>query len=120
MPKQSCTAEDYWALPEGVRAELIDGELWDLASPSRVHQEIVHALDMGVGNHIDSHGGPCKVYPASFAVNLFADELVAAVAVHPHPDTQLTWHCLPVLGKARTAVKPADRRPFGGPIGTCP
>ena len=38
------TAEDYWNLPEGVRAELIDGELWDLASPSRKHQEIVSAL----------------------------------------------------------------------------
>ena len=40
-PKQNCTSEDYWALPEGTRAELIDGELWDLASPSRTHQEIV-------------------------------------------------------------------------------
>ncbi len=26
------TADDYWSLPDGVRAELIEGELWDLAS----------------------------------------------------------------------------------------
>ncbi|MBR3226606.1 MAG: Uma2 family endonuclease [Atopobiaceae bacterium] len=73
-PKQSCAAEDYWAQPEGVRAELIGGELWDLASPSRTHQEIVHELDKKLGNHIDAHGGSCKVYPAPFAVNLFADD----------------------------------------------
>ena len=74
LPKQNRSAEDYWALPEGVRAELIDGELWNLASPSRAHQEIVHELDKKLGNHIDAHGGPCKVYPAPFAVNLFADD----------------------------------------------
>ena len=29
-----CTAEDYWNLPEGERAELIDGQLYALASPT--------------------------------------------------------------------------------------
>ncbi len=74
LPKENCTADDYWALPEGVRAELIDGELWGLASPSRVHQEIVMEVSARLKNHIDSHGGAYKVYPAPFAVNLFADE----------------------------------------------
>ncbi len=74
LPKENCTADDYWALPEGVRAELIDGELWDLASPSRAHQEIVMEVSARLKNHIDSYGGACKVYPAPFAVNLFADE----------------------------------------------
>lgn len=74
LPRTRCVADDYWALPEGVRAELIDGELWDLASPSRMHQEIVHALDRQLGNYIEDHGGSCKVYPAPFAVNLFADD----------------------------------------------
>ena len=74
LPKPTFTAEDYWTLPEGVRAELIDGQLWDLASPSRAHQEIVSELHVRLKNHIASHGGSCKVYPAPFAVNLFADE----------------------------------------------
>lgn len=39
-----CTAEDYWNLPEGERAELIDGQLYALASPSRIHQEIIIEL----------------------------------------------------------------------------
>lgn len=74
LPKPIATAEDYWALPDGVRAELINGELWDLASPSRAHQEVVHIIDRSLGNFIAEHGGPCKVYPAPFAVNLFGDD----------------------------------------------
>ncbi|MCI5449847.1 MAG: hypothetical protein MR433_09540, partial [Coriobacteriaceae bacterium] len=36
LPKpRSFTAEDYWNLPEGVRAELIDGELYDMTPPNR-------------------------------------------------------------------------------------
>ena len=74
LPKDICTADDYWNLPEGVRAELIDGEFWDLAAPSRKHQEIVSVIHRRLGNYIEEHGGPCKVYPAPLAVNLFADE----------------------------------------------
>jgi Uma2 family endonuclease len=74
LSKPVFTAADYWALPEGARAELIDGELWDLASPSRLHQEIVSELTMQFKNHIAANGGSCKVYPAPFAVNLFSDD----------------------------------------------
>ncbi|MDO4797437.1 MAG: Uma2 family endonuclease [Coriobacteriales bacterium] len=74
QPKANYTAKDYWALPEGTRAELIDGELWNLASPSREHQEIVLALSAGLLSHITAHKGTCKVYPAPFAVNLFRDD----------------------------------------------
>lgn len=38
------TEEDYYNLPDNVRAELIDGKFYDMASPSRIHQEIVHFL----------------------------------------------------------------------------
>ena len=72
--KPDLTARDYWALPEGVRAELIDGELWDLAAPNRLHQEIVHALDVAFVEHNLPRGGSCKVDPATFAANLFADD----------------------------------------------
>lgn len=67
------TAEDYWALPEDARAELIDGELWALASPSRKHQEVLGELFHFAKLHIAAHGGSCKVYQAPFAVNLFGD-----------------------------------------------
>lgn len=74
LPKPEYTAEDYWALPEGERAELIDGELWDLAAPSGTHQEIERELLTDLNIFIRKHGGPCKVFPAPYAVNLFADD----------------------------------------------
>ena len=36
LPKQHAyTSEDYWNLPDGQRAELIDGQLYNMATPSR-------------------------------------------------------------------------------------
>ena len=74
LSDNSYSAEDYWNLPEGTRAELIEGELWDLAFPSRIHQEIVAELTTNLRTTIRNNGGACKVYPAPFAVNLFADD----------------------------------------------
>ena len=74
MPSDNYSAEDYWTLPEGVRAELIDGELWGLASPSRIHQEIVAELTARLRSTIKDKTGACRVYPAPFAVNRFADD----------------------------------------------
>lgn len=74
MPVPHMTADDYWGLPDGQRAELIDGQLWDLAAPSRVHQGISARLTAAFLNFISSRGGACKVYPAPFAVNLFGDD----------------------------------------------
>ena len=68
------TSEDYWNLPEGTRAELIDGKFYDMAPPSRIHQEISYQLSRVIGNYIAEKGGNCKVYPAPFAVNLDADD----------------------------------------------
>lgn len=68
------TSEDYWNLPEGTRAELIDGKFYDMAPPSRIHQEISYQLSRVIRNYIAEKGGNCKVYPAPFAVNLYADD----------------------------------------------
>lgn len=39
LPKNnSYTIEDIFALPEGKRAELIDGQIYDMAPPSPFHQ----------------------------------------------------------------------------------
>lgn len=68
------TAQDYWNLPEGTRAELIDGQLYSMAPPSRRHQELSFSIARKIADYIDSHNGDCKVYPAPFAVNLNADD----------------------------------------------
>ena len=68
------TEEDYYKLPENVRAELIDGQFYYMSAPSRIHQKILSALHICIGNYINSKGGPCEVYPAPFAVKLFEDD----------------------------------------------
>ena len=68
------TEEDYYNLPDDVRAELINGQFYNMASPSRIHQEVVHFFDMKIGNYINSKNGSCKIYPAPFAVKLFNDK----------------------------------------------
>lgn len=67
------TEEDYYNIPEDVRTELIDGQFYDMASPSRVHQEILNFLSTEINIYIRSKKGNCKVYPAPFAVKLFQD-----------------------------------------------
>ena len=75
LPKE-CTyvAEDYWRLPDGQRAELIEGLFYDMAPPSFKHQKLVSELTQSIGKYIKEHGGQCEVIPAPFAVNLNADE----------------------------------------------
>lgn len=76
LPKKEeiYTSKDYWALPEGIRAELIDGALYDMAPPSRVHQKIAMFLSTKFNTHIRDHKGKCEVYAAPFAVNLDAQD----------------------------------------------
>ena len=62
------TYEDILALPEGERAELIDGEMFMMASPGRKHQEVGAWLFSQVYNFICQRKGKCKVYYSSFAV----------------------------------------------------
>lgn len=68
------TAEDYWNLPEGKRAELINGKFYDMAPPSRIHQKLVFSLSRKIADYIDTQNGKCEVYIAPFAVNLHADD----------------------------------------------
>lgn len=68
------TAEDYWNLPAGKRAELINGKLYDMAPPSWDHQQIAFGLARALADHIDRNGGLCKVCPSPVAVNLTADD----------------------------------------------
>ena len=68
------TVEDIYALPEGHRAELIDGRIYDMAPPSTMHQRILLKITRKIADHIDAHGGQCEVFPAPFAVFLNKDE----------------------------------------------
>ena len=67
------TEEEYYNLPEDIRAELINGQIYNMAPPSRIHQELLGFLFKKIANYIDLKKGTCKVYPAPFAVKLFED-----------------------------------------------
>ena len=52
--KKSYTIVDYYNLPENVRAEIIDGQIYYQAAPSRIHQEILGELYTIIHNYIKS------------------------------------------------------------------
>lgn len=64
------TVDDFYDMPEDIRAELIDGEIVYMASPSRIHQELLGELYNIIKNHIKAKDGKCRVYPAPFSVQL--------------------------------------------------
>ena len=77
MPQERIyTSEDYWNLPEGQRAELIDGKLYAMVPPSRIHQKLYILTAAAILNHIQSNKGTCEVYTAPLTVNLNADDKV--------------------------------------------
>ena len=70
------TIEDINNLPEGQRAELIDGKLYMMATPSMIHQRIVMELSYKIRDYIEQHNGSCEVFPSPFAVFLNADDKI--------------------------------------------
>ena len=62
--------EQYEALPEDVRAEVFDGEIYDMASPSEDHQIISMELSTILNTYIKSKKGACRVFHAPFDVKL--------------------------------------------------
>lgn len=75
LPKSdNYTIADIYALPEGNRAELIDGQIYDMAPPNRIHQKLVSQFTKILGQQIEKNTGSCEVYPAPFAVFLNKDD----------------------------------------------
>ncbi len=72
--KLGYTSMDYWNLPEGSRAELIDGQLYDMAPPDFMHQKLVSVLHYTIFDYIKTKKGTCEVIPSPFAINLNADD----------------------------------------------
>lgn len=64
---------DIYALPDGQRAELIDGQIYDMAPLNFIHQKLVSKFNTKIENFITDHRGDCQVLPAPFAVFLNND-----------------------------------------------
>ena len=67
---QITTLEQYEALPEDVRAEVFDGQIFYMAGPSQDHQTISMELSTIINTYIKSKNGSCRVFHAPFDVKL--------------------------------------------------
>ena len=73
MEKKEYTVDDIMALPEGVRAELFDGEMVMLATPTVTHQLLLNWFNVEIAIYIRNKGGNCLVLPAPFGVFIRKD-----------------------------------------------
>lgn len=72
--EEAYTIDDIYALPDGTRAELIDGKIYYMAPPSRTHQRILLSLSRKIADYMESENGGCEVNIAPFAVFLSEDD----------------------------------------------
>ncbi|GFI47991.1 hypothetical protein IMSAGC019_03317 [Lachnospiraceae bacterium] len=67
--KARYTFADILSWEGNERIEIINGEAFMMAAPSRIHQEICFEMGRQLGNYLE--GKQCKAYPAPFGVRLF-------------------------------------------------
>ena len=72
--KKEYTTDFIYSLPDGERAELIDGQIYYMAPPNRRHQQLLGSLYRKIADYIDRKGGPCEIDLAPFAVFLNEDD----------------------------------------------
>lgn len=68
------TLEDYYAIPEDRRVELIDGVIYDMSAPQNIHQALSAELFTELNLFVRSQNGECMVYNAPFDVQLDRDD----------------------------------------------
>ena len=70
----SYTINDYRALPDEQRVELIDGYFYDMASPTYFHQMIAGEVYRQIANYIYEQNGLCQPLVSPIDVQLDCDE----------------------------------------------
>lgn len=76
LQQETITLEQYEALPENRRAEVFDGVIYDMASPSQIHQTLSVELSNIIYNYIKSKKGGCRIFTAPFDVKLSDEPLI--------------------------------------------
>lgn len=72
--KELYTTDDFYSLPDGERAELIDGQIYYMAPLTRTHQRISGEIFAIIREYINTNNGSCEVDIAPFAVFLNKDD----------------------------------------------
>lgn len=73
---QLITLEQYEALPDDQRVEVFDGVIYDMSSPSQIHQAISMQLSTVINNYILRKKGACRIFNAPFDVKLSDNPLI--------------------------------------------
>ena len=68
------TLEDYYAIPDDIRVELIDGVIYDMSAPTFTHQDLAFELAVFLRNYIKDKKGKCKTYVSPIDVQLDRDD----------------------------------------------
>lgn len=68
------TLDDYLALPDDVRAELIDGVIFLMSAPRTVHQALSGMIFHTILSYIKNHRGKCFPFSAPTDVQLDCDD----------------------------------------------
>ena len=68
------TIDEIYALPDGQRAELIDGQMYMMAPPGKTHQTVFGSLFSEIHQYIRKKKGICQVFAAPFAVFINNDD----------------------------------------------
>jgi Uma2 family endonuclease len=69
VKKEKYSVADYFHFsPDRGRCELIDGVIYEMASPNALHQGMSLRLGALLLQYVDNHGGQCRVYTAPLDV----------------------------------------------------
>ena len=68
------TMDDYMNLPEGTRVELIDGQFYDMAAPTTIHQKISSLINTEFEVFVKTNKGKCVPFVAPTDVQLDRDD----------------------------------------------
>lgn len=89
--QEQYTFADVLTWEEGENIEIINGEAFMMATPSRIHQKIIMELSRQLANYLE--GKSCEVYPAPFGVRLFEQDGDSPVNVDTAVEPDISVVC---------------------------
>lgn len=107
------TVEDYRALPDEQRVELIDGYFYDMAAPNTLHQLITGELYRQIANYIMEQEGACIPFISPVDVQLNNDKktmLQPDVVIVCNPDQIVKSNIMGAPDFVLEVISPGSRR----------
>lgn len=109
----SYTLEDYYALPDDRRVELIDGYFYDMASPTFLHQRIAGEIYRQIANYIMEHDGNCQPLLSPIDIQLDCDTRTMVqpdIAILCHNDRVRHWGIYGAPDFILEVISPSTRK----------